>query len=162
MDNTHPLVVVYRDKQSHQTRAHLILSFAYTASVTWSEKFTNEIYNHHFALSYDTRSKLFHAFSHTYSAASSSANESILPSELLSICSPPQPFPFIKVGGAAAKPLVANVKLLSYNVWNTNQLEGETYDDRMERMRKVQLILVMVSYTSVCNCSCLATVKLIL
>lgn len=162
MDNTHPLIVVYRDKQSHQTRAHLILSFAYTASVTWSEKFTNEIYNHHFALSYDTRSKLFHAFSHTYSAASSSAIESILPSELLSICSPPQPFPFIKVGGAAAKPLVANLKLLSYNVWNTNQLEGETYDDRMERMRKVQLILIMVSYTSVCNYSCLATVKLIL
>jgi len=53
------------------------------------------------------------------------------------MCSPSQPFPFVKVGQATTKPLVANVKLLSYNVWNTNQLEGETYDDRMERMRKV-------------------------
>ena len=136
MDDTHPLVVVYRDKHSHQTRAHLILSFAYSASITWPGRFTNDIYNHHFTLSYDTRSKLFHAFSHTYS--SSSVNESFLPSEVFSMCSLPQPFPFIELSGAGTKPLVANLKLLSYNVWNTNQLEGETYDDRMERMRKVQ------------------------
>ena len=137
MDNTHPLVVVYRDRRSHETRAHLILSLAYTASITWSGQFTSDIYNHHFTISYDTRFKMFHTFSHTYSTMSSSHNESIFSSEVLSICSPSQPFPFIKVGGAATKPLVTNLKLLSYNVWNTNQLEGESYDDRMERMRKV-------------------------
>ena len=138
MDNRHPLVVVYNDRRSRQrTRAHLVLSLAYTVSITWSGQFTNDVYNHHFALSYDTRFKMFHTFSHTYSARSLSLNDSVFPSELLSMCGPPQPFPFIKVGGAVAKPLVINLKLLSYNVWNTNQLEGETYDDRMERMRKV-------------------------
>ena len=137
MDNTHPLVVVYRDRRSHETRAHLILSLAYTASITWSEKFSNHLYNHHFILSYDTRIKMFHTFSHTYSPASSSLNDSVFSDETLSVCNPPQPFPLNKVGGASAKPLVTNLKLLSYNIWNTNQLEGETYDDRMGRMGKV-------------------------
>ena len=82
---------------------------------------------------------MFHSFSHTYSPVSSSLNESVFSDEMLSVCNPPQPFPFIKVGGASAKPLVTNLKLLSYNIWNTNQLEGETYDNRMERMRKVMI-----------------------
>lgn len=137
MDNAHPLVFVYKDKNSYRNRAYLILSLAYTASITWSEELSNDIYNHHFILSYDTRLKTFYTFSHTYSMMSSSLNEIVFSNEVLSMCSPFQPFTFIKVGGASAKPLVANLKLLSYNVWNTNQLEGETYDDRMERMRKV-------------------------
>ena len=135
MDNREPLVVVYRNKQSHETRAHLILSLAYTASVTWSEQFINHLYTHHFVISYDTRLKSFHTFTHTYSPFS--LNEAVVSDEMLSVCSPFQPFPYIKVGRATAKPLVANLKVLSYNIWNTNQLEGESYDDRMERMRKV-------------------------
>ena len=133
--------MVYKDRQSHhQTRAHLILSLAYTASITWSGKLNDNIYNHHFILSYDTRLKKFHTFSHIYSTVSLSLNESASSIDVLSVCSPSQPFPFIKVGGATAKQLVSNLKLLSYNVWNTNQLEGETYDDRLERMTKVMII----------------------
>ena len=80
---------------------------------------------------------MFHTFSHTYSPVSPSLDESVFPDEMLSVCNPPQPFLFNKVGGASAKLLVTNLKLLSYNIWNTNQLEGETYDDRIERMGKV-------------------------
>lgn len=146
MDNAHPLVVVYRDRRSHETRAHLILSLAYTASITWTEKFTNNLYNHHFVLSYDTRFKMFHTFSHTYSPVSPSLNESVFSDAMLSVCNPSQPFPFNKIGGTSAKPLVTNLKLLSYNIWNTNQLEEETYDDRIERMGKVIFDTRRVAY----------------
>jgi len=135
MDNRQPLVVVYRNKQSHDTRAHLILSSAYRASVIWSEQFSNHLFTHHFVIFYDTRLKSFHTFTHTYSL--SSLNGTLVSNEMLSVCSPLQPFPYIKMGRATTKPLVTNLKVLSYNIWNTNQLEGERYDDRMERMREV-------------------------
>lgn len=89
---------------------------------------------------------MFHTFSHTYSTTSLLLNESVLSTDVLSVCNPFQPFPFIKVGGAATKPLVSNLKLLSYNVWNTNQLEGETYDDRVERMQKVLVMMHMSNF----------------
>ena len=73
-------------------------------------------------------------FSHIFSLSQSN-NGSF---DVLSVCSPPQPIPFVSVGVvAAAKPLVTHLKLISYNMWNTNELEGETYDDRINRMGKV-------------------------
>lgn len=130
---------MYRDKRSHLTRAHIFLSLAYTASIVWPGQLNNDVYNHHFILSYDTTTKKFHTFSHTYSPVSLSLDEGAVSSDMLSVCSPFQPFPFVRVYRTTTAPLVTNLKLLTYNVWNTNQLENESYDDRLKRMKKVHL-----------------------
>jgi len=137
-DNTHPYIVVYRSRNAQSQRAYLILAVTYKVSVTWTKHQHN--YEHHFVLSYDTRLKVYFIFSHTFSSSNGGG------SDVLSVCAPPQPIPFISVGVAtAAKPLVTSLKVISYNVWNTNELEGETYDDRINRMGKV------CECTSVCG-----------
>jgi len=132
MDNAHPHIVIYRNHNGELQRAYLVLAVAYRVSVMWSKQ--QESYDHHFILSYDTRMKVFFVFSHTFSLSWSN-NRSY---DVLSVCVPPHPIPFVSMGVATAvKPLVTDLKLISYNVWNTNELEGETYDDRINRIGKV-------------------------
>ena len=134
MDSTHPQIVVYRNHKGQLQRAYVILAVAYKVSVTWTQQ--QNSYDHHFILSYDTRLKVFFIFSHTFSSSLSNNGNY----DVLSACVPHQPIPFVSVGVAtAAKPLVTNLKLISYNVWNTNELEGEKYDDRISRMGKVSV-----------------------